>query len=412
MVVRPFKGLRPREDMVEKVAAKPYDVVTTEEARKEAEKNPYTFYRVTRPEINFDSEVDTQSDEVILKGKEILEMFQKEGVMILEDKPAFYIYRETMGDYSQIGIYATFSTKEYQEGKIKKHELTRKDKEDERAKHVQLLKAHAGPVFLMYRAKPEVDELIIKHTEKTPVYDYTDDSGVHHTLWVVKDENEVKEIEEAFKNINAFYIADGHHRAAAAARAAEAFAKENPGHTGKEEYNYFLAVLFPHNQLNILDYNRVVKDLNGLGEEEFIEKLKEKFLIEDAPESPYKPQTKHEFGMYLSGKWYKLTAKKGTYDENDVVSSLDVSILQENLLKPILGIENPRTDKRISFVGGIKGVKELQRLVDNGEFKVAFSMYPTSIEELLAVADEGKIMPPKSTWFEPKLKSGLVVHLI
>lgn len=412
MVVRPFRGLRPRKDMIDKVAAKPYDVVSTEEARKEAERNPYTFYKVTRPEINFDGEVDTHSDEVILKGKEVLENFQKEGVMILEDKPAIYVYKEEWKGYSQIGIYATFSTQEYREGKIKKHELTRKDKEDERARHVKLMQAHTGPVFLMYRSRPEIDQLIIKHTTKEPEYDYTDESGIHHTLWVVKDENEIKEIVDAFKNVDAFYIADGHHRAAAAARAAEELAKENPNHTGEEEYNFFLAVLFPHSQLHILDYNRVVKDLNGNSKEEFLKKISAKFDIEDAPNSPFKPEKKHEFGMYLDGKWYKLSAKEGTFDKNDVVSSLDVAILQNNLLNPILGIENPRTDKKINFVGGIKGVEELQRLVDSGEYTVAFALYPTSIEELLQVADEGKIMPPKSTWFEPKLKSGIIVHLM
>ncbi|RDI91855.1 hypothetical protein Ob7_04697 [Thermosipho africanus Ob7] len=412
MVVRPFRGLRPRKDMIDKVAAKPYDVVSTEEARKEAERNPYTFYKVTRPEINFDGEVDTHSDEVILKGKEVLENFQKEGVMILEDKPAIYVYKEEWKGYSQIGIYATFSTQEYREGKIKKHELTRKDKEDERARHVKLMQAHTGPVFLMYRSRPEIDQLIIKHTTKEPEYDYTDESGIHHTLWVVKDENEIKEIVDAFKSVDAFYIADGHHRAAAAARAAEELAKENPNHTGEEEYNFFLAVLFPHSQLHILDYNRVVKDLNGNSKEEFLKKISAKFDIEDAPNSPFKPEKKHEFGMYLDGKWYKLSVKEGTFDKNDVVSSLDVAILQNNLLNPILGIENPRTDKRINFVGGIKGVEELQRLVDSGEYTVAFALYPTSIEELLQVADEGKIMPPKSTWFEPKLKSGIIVHLM
>ncbi|OOC42644.1 DUF1015 domain-containing protein [Thermosipho sp. 1074] len=410
MIVRPFRGLRPKKDMIEKVAAKPYDVVTTEEARKEAQKNPYTFYRVTRPEINFDGEVDTHSDEVILKGKEVLEQFQEDGVMILEDKPAIYVYREEWKGYSQTGIYATFSTKEYKDGKIKKHELTRKDKEDERARHVKLMKAHTGPVFLMYRSIPEVDNLIIKHTTKEPEYDYTDESGIHHTLWIVKNENEINEIVEAFKKVDAFYIADGHHRAAAAARAAEELAKENPNHTGEEEYNYFLAVLFPHTQLHILDYNRVVKDLNGHSKEEFLKKISENFNIEETEK--FKPSKKHEFGMYIDEKWYRLTAKEGTYNENDVVSSLDVSILQENLLKPILGIENPRTDKRINFVGGIKGIEELERLVNNGEYKVAFALYPTDIEDLLRVADEEKTMPPKSTWFEPKLKSGIIVHLM
>ncbi|ABS59953.1 MULTISPECIES: DUF1015 domain-containing protein [Fervidobacterium] len=411
MIVRPFKALRPTKDMVSKIAAKPYDVVTEEQAREVAKNNPYTFYKVSRPEINFEHSADTHDPKVLETGRKHLEWLKEQGFMFVEDKPAFYIYQQQWRDHVQTGIFATFSVDEYIENKIKKHELTRKDKEDERALHVKVVKAHTGPVFLMYKSQPEIDHLIMKHATGEPEYDYTDESGVRHIVWVLKDENEINKIAEAFKNVEAFYIADGHHRAAAAVRAAIDFRNENPNYTGEEEFNYFLAALFPHNQLKILDYNRVVKDLNGNSEEEFIKKVSEKFDVTPI-DGVYKPESKHTIGMYLNKKWYKLVPKTGTYDENDVIASLDVSILQNNLLAPILGIENPRTDKRIDFVGGILGIEELIRLVDSGSFKVAFAMYPTSIDDLLKVSDEGKIMPPKSTWFEPKLKSGIVVHLI
>ena len=411
MVVRPFKALRPRKDMISKIAAKPYDVVTEEQAREVAKNNPYTFYKVSRPEINFEYSVDTHDPKVLETGRKHLEWLMNQGFMFVEDKPVFYIYRQHWRDHVQTGIFATFSVDEYIENKIKKHELTRKDKEDERALHVKVVKAHAGPVFLMYKSKPDVDELIMRNAKGEPEYDFTDETGVRHIVWVLRDEEEIKRISEAFESVDAFYIADGHHRAAAAVRAAIDFRNENPNYTGKEEFNYFLAALFPHNQLRILDYNRVVKDLNGNSEDEFLKKVSEKFDITSV-DGVYKPESKHTIGMYMNGKWYKLVPKAGTYNENDVIASLDVSILQNNLLAPILGIENPRTDKRIDFVGGILGIEELIKLVDSGAFKVAFAMYPTSIDDLLKVSDEGKIMPPKSTWFEPKLKSGIVVHLI
>ncbi|MGQ9856214.1 MAG: DUF1015 domain-containing protein [Fervidobacterium sp.] len=411
MVVRPFKALRPTKEMVSKIAAKPYDVVTDEQAREVARKNPYTFYKVSRPEINFEYSADTHDPEVLKTGRQHLDWLVKEGYMFEDGEPYIYIYQQHWRDHVQTGIFATFSVDEYIENKIKKHELTRKDKEDERALHVKVVRAHTGPVFLMYKSRPEVDSLIMKHASGEPEYDYTDESGVRHIVWVLRDRNEIDKIVEAFKSVDAFYIADGHHRAAAAVRAAIDFRNENPNYTGEEEFNYFLAALFPHNQLKILDYNRVVKDLNGMNEEEFLRKVGEVFEITKV-DGTYKPERKHTVGMYLSGKWYKLEPKAGTYDENDVIASLDVSILQNNLLAPILGIENPRTDKRIDFVGGILGIEELVRLVDSGNFKVAFAMYPTSIDDLLRVSDEGKIMPPKSTWFEPKLKSGIVVHLI
>ncbi len=411
MVVRPFKALRPTEEMVTKIAAKPYDVVTEEQAREVAKNNPYTFYKVSRPEINYDYPVDTHDPEVIKSGRKHLEWLIDNGFMFIEDKPCIYIYQQHWRDHVQTGFFATFSVDEYIENKIKKHELTRKDKEDERALHVKVVKAHTGPVFLMYKSKPEVDSLIMKHASGNPEYDFTDETGVRHVVWILRDENEIEKIVEAFKNVDAFYIADGHHRAAAAVRAAIDFRNENPNYTGQEEFNYFLAAIFPHSQLKILDYNRVVKDLNGMSEDEFFKKVSEKFNINQV-DGVYKPERKHTIGMYISGKWYKLEPKDGTYDEEDVIASLDVSILQNNLLAPILGIENPRTDKRIDFVGGILGIEELIRLVDSENFKVAFAMYPTSIDALLRVSDEGKIMPPKSTWFEPKLKSGIVVHLI
>uniref|UniRef100_A0A7C4VUA6 DUF1015 domain-containing protein n=1 Tax=Fervidobacterium thailandense TaxID=1008305 RepID=A0A7C4VUA6_9BACT len=411
MIVRPFKALRPTREMVSKIAAKPYDVVNEEQAREVAKVNPYTWYKVTRPEIHFDHPVDTLDPHVHIKGREHMEWLIKNGCMFVEDKPAIYIYQQHWRDHVQTGFFATFSVDEYIENKIKKHELTRKDKEDERVMHFKVVGAQTGPVFLMYKSRPEIDVLIMKHATGEPEYDFVDESGVRHIVWVLKDDNEIQRIVEAFKNVEAFYIADGHHRAAASVRTALELRQENPNYTGEEEFNFFLAAIFPHTQLRILDYNRVVKDLNGLSEEEFIKKVSEKFTITPW-EGIYKPERKHTIGMYLSRKWYKLEPKPGTYDENDVIDSLDVSILQKNLLAPVLGVENPRTDKRIDFVGGILGLEELQRLVDEGKFKVAFAMYPTSIEDLIKVSDEGKIMPPKSTWFEPKLKSGIVVHLI
>ncbi|MFN3691898.1 MAG: DUF1015 domain-containing protein [Fervidobacterium sp.] len=411
MVVRPFRALRPTREMVDKIAAKPYDVVTTEQAREVAKKNPFTFYKVTRPEINFEQEVDTHDPKILEAGQKHLNWLIENGYMFVEDKPAIYIYQQHWRDHTQTGFFATFSVDEYIENKIKKHELTRKDKEDERALHVKVVKAHTGPVFLMYKSQPHIDELIMRNAKGEPTYDFIDESGVRHIVWVLKDELEISRLVEAFKEVEAFYIADGHHRAAAAVRAAIDFRNENPNYTGQEEYNYFLAAVFPHTQLKILDYNRVVKDLNNMSEEDFIKKVAEKFEIEPKDEV-YKPEKKHTIGMYLNKRWYKLVPKVDTYDENDVIASLDVSILQNNLLAPILGIENPRVDKRIDFVGGILGIEELVRLVDSGQFKVAFAMYPTSIDDLLRVSDEGKIMPPKSTWFEPKLKSGMLVHLL
>ena len=414
MIVRPFRGLRPRKDMVEKVAVRPYDVVSTEEAREEARKNPYCFYRVTRPEIDFEGDVDTKSKEVLKKAKENLEWLIKEGVMIQDEKPCFYVYRLQRGDHVQVGLLATFSVDEYVSDKIKKHELTRKEKEDERAMHVYIVRAHTGPVYLMYKSDESVNrtfESVVN--EKEPEYDFTDGTGVRHTLYLVCEDEKINEIVEAFKKIDAFYIADGHHRAAAAARAREWFKNENPNHTGEEEYNYFLAVVFPHDRLKVYEYNRVVKDLNGMSKEEFLEKVREKFDVSVASEKPYRPKEVHEFGVYFgNGEWYVMKPKDGTFDPNHPVEKLDVSILQNNLLAPILGIENPRTDPRIDFVPAVHGLGDLVKFVDEGGFKIGFTLYPTPVEAIMEVSDAKLIMPPKSTWFDPKLKSGIVVHLI
>ncbi|APT74974.1 hypothetical protein LN42_00075 [Marinitoga sp. 1137] len=412
-VIRPFKGLRPVENMVEEFSCPPYDVLEEEEVKEIVSKHPNSFLRVTRAEVEFNEDIDPHSEVVYKKAKENLDKFKETGVLMEEEKPALYLYRETWQGHSQTGIFATFSVDEYQKGLIKKHELTRQDKEDDRTKHIMILEAQTGPVFLTFKSKEEIKDLINKGIEAArKIYDFTDEKEVHHELWVLTDEELIEKLQKAFKSVEALYIADGHHRAAAASRTKEILKSKNPAHTGNEEYNFFMAVVFPHDELKILDYNRVVKDLNGLNDEEFMKKVEEKFEISEAPESPYKPKSRHEFGMYINKKWYVLKAKPEIVNENDPVEQLDVYILQNYLLDPILGIENPRKDPRIHFLGGIRGVKALEDWIDGKNWKVAFSMYPTSIEELMAVADDNKTMPPKSTWFEPKLRSGLLIHEI
>ncbi len=409
-VIKPFKGLRPVKDLVEKVACPPYDVLDREEAKRLAEGNPYSFLHVIKPEIDLPDEVDLYDERVYRKGAENLKKFIEQGILRQDGQDSFYIYQQQCCDHVQTGLVIAASCDDYDSNVIKKHELTREDKEEDRTKHILYTNANTGPVFLTYRAREDINSVIedfIKNHE--PEYDFTSDD-VRHIFWVVQDEQVIRKLIELFAKVDSLYIADGHHRAAAASRARRMKKESNPSHTGREEYNYFLAVAFPHNQLRILPYNRAVKDLNGLSSQEFLEKVKERFDIKEA-ESPV-PQRKHQICMFLDGKWYMLQPKPGTYREDDPVESLDVAILQNNLLAPVLGIENPRKDKRITFVGGIKGTEELERMVRSGEYRVAFSMYPTSIEELLAVSDAGRIMPPKSTWFEPKLKSGLVVHLL
>ena len=411
-VIQPFKGLRPKKELAEKVASPPYDVLNSSEARQMAKDNPYSFLHIVKPEIDLPEGTDLYSKEVYEKGAENLHRLIDEGVLRQDDKPCFYVYRQIMGSHEQIGLVAGASVEEYKKNLIKKHELTRAEKEDDRVNHVNHLNAQTGPVFLTYKARPEIDAIINKIVQREPENDFTADDGIRHTLWVVDKDEEIKALQEAFASLDCLYVADGHHRSAAAARVYDMRKAANPSHSGNEEYNYFLTVIFPHNQMYIMDYNRVVKDLNGLSKEEFLQKIADKFTVEKLGAEAQKPQQKHTFAMYLDGEWYKLTAKEGIYDPNDPVGRLDVSILMDNILVPLLNIGDPRKDKRIDFVGGIRGLEELKRRVDSGEMAVAFALYPTSIEDLMAIADAGKIMPPKSTWFEPKLRSGLVTHLL
>lgn len=414
MTVKPFRALRPKREFAAKVAVKPYDVVSSEEARKAVLSNPLTFYRVTKPEVNFDSPVDPSCNEALELAKKNLQRYIDEGIFFQEDRECFYIYKQIAHDHVQTGLVATFSAKEYLESKIKKHELTRKDKEEERVRHIEYLRAQTGLVFLFYRANERLNTLLASLTETEPEYDFFDEEGVRQVVYVVKDSDKIEEIRQEFAKLDAFYIADGHHRAAAAVKVAEKMASLNPNHSGFEEYNYFVGVVFPHDQLKIYDYNRVVKDLNGLTKEQFLNRLREVFFVEEAPTRPYKPTQKHEFGMLLGNVWYRLRVKDSLLDESpsDPTKNLDVSILQREVLDKILNIKDPRTDKRIDFIGGVHGIAALEDYVLNKGWAVAFTLYPTSIEDLMKVSDAGLIMPPKSTWFEPKLKSGLFVHLI
>ncbi len=411
--VRPFRGVRPVPELAEKVAAPPYDVLDSEEARALAENNPYTFLHINKPEIDLPEDVDIYDDRVYQKGAENLRRFIAEGTIVQDAQPCFYVYQQIMDSHKQIGVVARASVAEYERDLIKKHELTRPDKEDDRVRHIDTQNAQVGPVFLTYPANAAIDKFVAEVVSGKPTYDFTADDGIQHTLWVVRDANRVAELQAAFANVPALYVADGHHRSAAAMRIKQMRQAANPNHTGNEPYNFFLTVIFPHKQMQILDYNRVVKDLNGRTSSEFIEKVTHLFELTPMPEGVrYKPEHAHTFGMYFEKKWYKLEAKPGTFDESDPVQRLDVSILQENLLTPLLGIKDPRKDKRIDFIGGIRGLAGLEKRVNSGNWSVAFAMHPTSIEELMAIADASQIMPPKSTWFEPKLRTGLVIHLL
>ncbi|SHG56356.1 Uncharacterized conserved protein, DUF1015 family [Thermosyntropha lipolytica DSM 11003] len=409
-VVRPFKAIRPKKELVSKVAALPYDVMDSDEAREMVKDNPYSFLHVDKAEVDLDPSIDLYDKRVYEKARENLYRMIEEGIFIQDEKPYFYIYQQVMDGRVQTGLVVCTSIDDYMNDIIKKHEHTRAEKEQDRINHVDYCDANTGPIFLTYRVKPEIDEIVKGWTVKEPVYDFVSEDGVAHRVWIIDDEATINKLIDLFKNVDYLYIADGHHRCASAVKVGQMRRKENPNYTGEEEFNYFLSVIFPDIDLYIMDYNRVVKDLNGYSTEEFLNKLSEKFIVEEAANAPYRPEAKHTFGMYLEGKWYKLTAKEGTFNPHDPVDRLDVSILQNNLLAPILGIADPRTDKRIDFVGGIRGLKELERRVDSGEMKVAFSMYPTTIEDLMDIADAGKVMPPKSTWFEPKLRSGIFIH--
>lgn len=406
-VIHPFKALRPPAELVAEVASPPYDVVSTEEARALASDNPLSFLHVSRPEIDLPDGTDIYSDIVYRRAAENFEKLTKECPLTEEETPSIYLYRLIMGEHEQIGVVACCSVDEYDNNTIRKHERTRRDKEDDRTRHMLTLNSQTGPVFLTYRAVPDIDTMVMETTITDALYDFTAPDGVQHTLWRVPDP--VRFV-QAFREVPYLYIADGHHRAASASRARAELKERSFQHTGDEEYNYFLTVLFPDNQLKILPYNRAVRELNGLSPGEFLLKIKTKFdVAEDAPATPARPG---EWSMYLAKRWYGLTLKNGTPQTSDPVASLDVSILQDHLLDPILGIKDVRTDKRIDFIGGIRGTQELQRLVDEGKAAVAFSLYPTTVEDLLRVSDAGSIMPPKSTWFEPKLRDGILSHNI
>ena len=409
--VRPFRGFRPLPKYAPAVASKPYDVLNSDEARAEAAGNPISFLHVGKPEIDLTPGTNLYDEKVYLKGKENLQKLIADGILKEDKLPCFYLYAQTMGSHTQYGIVGCASVKEYLNNTIKKHELTRKDKEDDRTKHVKVTNAHSGPIFLTYRSQISIDKIVDRIRAKPPENDFVAEDKIRHQLWVINDEQTIKEITEAFHGVQYLYVADGHHRSAAAARVGKDLADANPHHNGTEEYNYFLAVLFPHNQLRIMDYNRVVKDLNGKMVEQFKTEAG-KFFELTQMSSQYHPSAKGELGMYLDHKWYRLKINPQLLNNPDPVERLDVSILQKYFLNPVLGIDDPRTNKRIDFVGGIRGLDELERRVNSGEMAVAFALYPTSIEELLSIADAGKIMPPKSTWFEPKLRDGMVVHFL
>jgi uncharacterized protein (DUF1015 family) len=410
-VIKPFKAFRPQPELVTKVASPPYDVLNSEEARQLVKDNPYSFLYVNKAEIDLDSFVDHYDQRVYEKASENLNKLIKGRVYLQDKQEKIYVYRQIMKGRAQTGLVVCVSIDDYLKGKIKKHENTRADKEKDRINHIDFTDANTGPVFLTYKAKDEIKQIINRWTkEENPVYDFTSEDEITHTCWVIDDKSTIQQLIESFAEIDYLYIADGHHRAAAATKVGLKRREQYKDYTGKEEFNYFLSVLFPHDELYIMDYNRVVTDLAGNSEEEFIKKISEKFTTEKySGEGPYRPKARHTFGMYLDNCWCKLTVKPGTFDEDDAVDSLDVSILQNNLLTPILEIKDPRTDQRIEFVGGIRGLEELEKRVKAG-MKVAFSLYPTSIEELMKVADAEKLMPPKSTWFEPKLRSGIFIH--
>jgi len=406
---RPFRAVRPALDYAAKVAALPYDVMTSEEAQIMVQGNPYSFLHIDKAEIDLAQGTDPYSPEVYAKAKENLDRQISEGVFIQDERPQFYVYRLTMNGHSQTGLVGCASIDDYEAGIIKKHEFTRTDKEEDRVRHVDALDANTGPIFLAARGNREFSLLLEKAVSGNPVYDFTAEDGIRHEVWIL-DEKEQGAAHAIFAKTDALYIADGHHRCASAARVGKMRRQQHPGFTGDEEFGFFLAVVFPEDQLRIFDYNRVVRDLNGLSSEAFLAKLSDKFNIELYPgDGPAKPERYHTFGMYLDDRWYLLEIRPGIADESDPVARLDVSLLQENCLAPILGIHDPRTDKRIDFIGGIRGLSELERRV-NTDMKIAFAMYPTRMKELFDIADAGNVMPPKSTWFEPKLRSGLFIH--
>ena len=410
-IVKPFKGVRPPKSLVEKVESRPYDVLNSEEARREAGDNEMSLYHIIRPEINFPEGTDEHDPKVYAEAAKQFRKFQDKGWLVQDEVEHYYIYAQTMNGKTQYGLVVGAYVDDYLNGVIKKHELTRADKEEDRMKHVRVNDANIEPVFFAYPDNDVLLHLISKYAQKEPVYDFIAPiDGFGHKLWVISDENDINIVTQEFAKMPSLYIADGHHRSAAAALVGAEKARLNPNHKGDEEYNYFMAVCFPASQLTILDYNRVVKDLNGLTDNQFIDALKKNFSVVLKGTENYKPQQLHEFSLYLGGKWYSLMAKPGTYDDNDPIGVLDVSISSKLILDEILGIKDLRKDKRIDFVGGLRGLSELKRRVDNGEMKMALALYPVTMKQIMDIADSGNIMPPKATWFEPKLRSGLVIH--
>jgi len=410
-IVKPFRGLRPKPEFAAKVASPPYDVLSAKEARVMAQNNRYSFLRVNKAELEFEDNVDQYSWKVYQRAKDNLARLIQDEIMVRDEKPCFYLYRLTMGGKSQCGLVALTSVEEYDKGLIKKHEHTRPDKVDDRANHMAYLEAQVGPVFTAFRTDQEIKKLFKNITSKPALTDFVADDDIRHELWVINNGKISAEITNAFAKLPYLYIADGHHRSQAASEICRRGKEKNHNHTGQESYNFFLNVIFPADELNILPYNRVVKDLNGLAIEDILKKASAKFDI-NQQNSEISPKNLHEFGIYAGGKWYLLKAKSGSFNPNDPTGSIDAAILGANFIDPILGISNPKTDKRIDFIGGIRGTRELVKLVDSGEFQIAFSLHPTSIEQLLKVADAGQVMPPKSTWFEPKLRSGMVVNML
>ena len=410
-IIKPFRGIRPPQDLVEQVVSRPYDVLNSAEARAEAGNNEKSLYHIIKPEIDFPEGTDEHDPRVYSKAAQNFERFQQEGWLVQDKKDCYYIYAQTMNGKTQYGLVVGAYVPDYMNGVIKKHELTRRDKEEDRMKHVRVNNANVEPVFFAYHDDALLDEIVQKYTAEKPVYDFVaPDDGFGHKFWVIDDDKDIERITEEFKGMPALYIADGHHRSAAAALVGAEKANQNPAHRGDEEYNYFMAVCFPASQLTIIDYNRVVKDLNGLTEEEFLAALQKNFEVQKMGAEIYKPAGLHNFALYLGGNWYSLTARPGTYNDNDPIGVLDVTISSNLILDEILGIKDLRSDKRIDFVGGIRGLGELKRRVDSGEMKVALALYPVSMKQLMDIADTGNIMPPKATWFEPKLRSGLVIH--
>ncbi len=408
--IKAFKAIRPKENLADKVAALPYDVMNCEEAKDMVKGNPYSFLHIDRAEIDIKENINPYDKKVYEKAKTNLQEFRDKGILIEDLKQNIYIYRQIMDGRVQTGIVCCTSIDDYLNGIVKKHEYTREDKEQDRINHVDYCNANTGPIFLTYKRDEEIDKIVESQTKKAPVYDFASEDAITHMVWVIEDEDIIRRIVDIFKEIPSLYIADGHHRTAAAIKVGQKRREQNHNYKDEAEFNYFLSVLYPAEDLKIFDYNRVVKDLNGLNVEELLSKVRANFEVEKLKDTnEYSPNARHIFGMYVEGFWYKLRVKQEKINEEDVVASLDVSLLQDNLLNPILGIKDIRKDERIEFVGGIRGIKELTKRV-NTDMRIAFSMYPTSIEELMKIADQGKVMPPKSTWFEPKIRSGLFIH--